>query len=122
MKDTEAFVKAYHEFKKSVDFTESGFIPELDDLVWCMLMGIPRVPGDENSAENAQTVAINQRVAILKAVFVEVNKKQSDDFLSQGLIRYDEAGKLAIMLLEKSIRDPGRQKVFRGSNQSDKLK
>ena len=122
MKDTEEFIKAYHEFKESVDFTKSGFLPELDDLVWCMLMGVPHVPGDEKSGEDAKNIAINQRVAILKAVFVELNKEQSDDFLSEGMNRYDEAGNLAKILIEKSMENPGRKKVSKDSNKSDKLR
>ena len=101
MKGTKDFIKAYHDFKKSVDFTKSGILPELYDLTWYMLMGIPRVPADDDSSEEAQMEATDQRVTILKAVFVEVNRDQSDDFLSQGLIRYDQAGKMAKILLQE---------------------
>jgi hypothetical protein len=45
--------------------------------------------------------AIDQRVNILKAVFVELNRNQTDDFINQGLITYDQAGKRAKMLLKK---------------------
>ena len=102
MKYTDAFIRAYHDFKKTVDLTKSGILPELDDLVWCMLMGVPKVPADEESAEDAQMTAIEQRVAILKAVFVEANRNQSEDFIDRGLLVYDQAGKLAKILLKEA--------------------
>jgi len=52
--------------------------------------------------------AIDQRVAILKAVFVEVNGDQPDAFLDHiypYLGRYDQAGKMAKKLLNET--DPG---------------
>ena len=100
MKDREGFVKAYHEFRESVDLGKSGFLPNRDNLVWYMLMGIPRVPADEDTAEDSQLVAIDQRVTILKDVFVEVNKDQPDDFLDKGLAIYDQAGKIAKTMLQ----------------------
>ncbi|MGD8984527.1 MAG: hypothetical protein PVI53_10905 [Desulfobacteraceae bacterium] len=102
MKYTDAFIRAYHDFKKTVDLTKSGILPELDDLVWCMLMGVPKVPADEESSEDAQIMAIEQRVAILKAVFVEANRNQSEDFIDRGLRIYDQAGKLAKILLKEA--------------------
>ena len=102
MKYTDAFIRAYHDFKKTVDLTKSGILPELDDLVWCMLMGVPKVPADEESEEDAQMTAIEQRVAILKAVFVEANRNQSEDFIDRGLLVYDQAGKLAKILLKEA--------------------
>jgi hypothetical protein len=102
MKYTDAFIRAYHDFKKTVDLTKSGILPELDDLVWCMLMGVPKVPADEESAEDAQMTAIEQRVAILKAVFVEANRNQSEDFIDRGLHLYDQAGKMAKILLKEA--------------------
>ena len=107
MKDTEDFIKAYHDFKKTVDFTKGGLLPELDNLVWSMLMGIPHVPADEDPSEEASLAAIDQRVTILKAVFVEANRDQEDEFLDQGLIRYDQAGKMAKILLHSSDSVPG---------------
>jgi len=95
------FIQAYYEFKKSIDFTKGGVLPDLENLVWCMLMGVPYVPADEYTSEDASVEAIDQRVAILKAVFVEVNKDQTDDFLDQGLIIYDQASKRAKELLEE---------------------
>lgn len=102
MKGKEGFIKAYHEFRNSVDFTKSGVLPELDSLVWCMLMGIPRVPADEDTSPNAPITAIDQRVVILKAVFVEVNRERTEEFLDQGLAKYDEAGKKAKELLKET--------------------
>jgi hypothetical protein len=102
MKYTDAFIRAYHDFKKTVDLSKSGILPELDDLVWCMLMGVPKVPADEESSEEAQVTAIEQRVAILKAVFVEANRNQSEDFIDRGLLVYDKAGKAAKILLKEA--------------------
>lgn len=102
MKQTDAFIRAYHDFKKTVDLTKSGILPELDDLVWCMLMGVPKVPADEESSEDAQIAAIEQRVAILKAVFVEANRDRLEDFIDRGLLIYDQAGKVARILLKEA--------------------
>lgn len=106
MKHTDAFIRAYHDFKKTVDLTKSGILPELDDLVWCMLMGVPRVPADEDSSEEAQIAAVEQRVAILKAVFVETNRNQTEDFIDRGLLIYDQAGKMAKVLLKEADSVP----------------
>ncbi len=106
MKHTDAFIRAYHDFKKTVDLTKSGILPELDDLVWCMLMGVPRVPADEDSSEEAQITAVEQRVAILKAVFVETNRNQTVDFIDRGLLIYDKAEKMAKILLEEADSVP----------------
>ncbi len=101
MEDTKEFIKAYHDFRESVDFSKSGTLPELDDLTCYMLMGVPRVPADNDPSEEAPNEAIDQRVSILKAVFVELNRDQSDDFINQGLSRYDEAGRVAKVLLRE---------------------
>lgn len=101
MTDPEHFIRAYQEFKKSVDFKKGGILPELNDLVWCMLLGVPAVPGDEDPSSEGPIIAVDQRVAILKAVFVEVNSDRTDDFLDQGLLRYDEAGEMAKQLLRE---------------------
>ncbi|MBN2125510.1 MAG: hypothetical protein JW821_14525 [Deltaproteobacteria bacterium] len=105
MTDTEGFIKAYHEFRKSVDMTRGGILPDLDNLVWYMLMGVPRVPADEESTEGASMEAIEQRVIILKAVFVEANRDQTDHFLDQGLNLYDQAGKIAKILMHDNLKD-----------------
>lgn len=101
MKDRENFIKAYHEVRESVDFSKIGILPEMDNLVWCMLMGIPEVPADKEDSPDAAMTAIDQRTAILKALFVEVNGCQSDEFLDQGLLRYDQANKTAKKLLSE---------------------
>lgn len=101
MNDTERFLKAYHDFRESVDLTRGGFLPDRDNLVRYMLMGIPGVPADEDTAEESAIVAIDQRLNILKAVFVELNKDQPDAFLDQGLAIYDHAGKIAKTLLQE---------------------
>ncbi len=102
MKQADTFIRAYQDFKKTVDLTKSGILPELDDLVWCMLMGVPKVPADEDASQEAQMTAIEQRVAILKAVFVETNRNQSEDFIDRGLLIYDQAGKVAKILLKEA--------------------
>ena len=38
------YLAARDVFKKSIDFTKQGILPDLDNLVWYMLMGIPEVP------------------------------------------------------------------------------
>ena len=101
MKETDNFIKAYHEFRDSIDLSRSGILPDLDNLVWYMMMGVPNVPADEDSSDTAPMEAIEQRVTILKAVFAEVNKNQSREFVEQGLEIYDEAGKRAKKLLEE---------------------
>lgn len=106
MKDRDPFIKAYHDFKKSVDLTKAGLLPDLDNLIWYLLMGVPRVPADEDTSEDAPLSAVDQRVAILKATFVEANREQPDTFIDQGLKRYDEAGQIAKRML-KEARDLG---------------
>ena len=102
MDDKDSFIKAYHEFRNSVDLTKSGVLPDLENLVWYILMGVPPVPADQESAEDAPAQAIDQRVSILKAVFVEANKDQDEEFIDEGLRRYDQAGKMAKALLKEN--------------------
>ena len=102
MDDKDSFIKAYHEFRNSVDLTKSGVLPDLENLVWYILMGVPPVPADQEPAEEAPANAIDQRVSILKAVFVEANKDQSDELIDEGLRRYDQAGKRAKALLKEN--------------------
>ena len=102
MKDTDKFIQAYHDFKESVDFTKSGFLPDLDNLVWMLLMGVPSVPADEDPSERAPMAAVDQRISILKAVFVEVNRDQEDEFIDRGLLKYDQAGKMAKIMLKNT--------------------
>jgi len=106
MKDNDDFIKAYHDFKESIDFTKGGILPEKDDLIWCILMGIPSVPADDDPSEGGPMIAIDQRISILKAVFVEVNKDQPEDFINQGLLRYDESGQIAKQMLEEGNLPP----------------
>ncbi len=101
VKQQKDYLQAYHDFKESVDFTKGGFLPDLDNLVWYLLAGVPPVPADEDHSEKGQIIALDQRLNILKAVFVELNKSMSDDFLDQGLKIYDQAGRSTKnMLLE----------------------
>ena len=101
MKQKKDYLQAYHEFKESVDFTKGGFLPDLNNLVWYLLAGVPPVPADEDHSEKGQIIALDQRLNILKAVFVELNRSMSDNFLDQGLKIYDQAGRSAkAMLLE----------------------
>jgi hypothetical protein len=101
VKQKKDYLQAYRDFKESVDFKKGGFLPDLDNLVWYLLAGIPSVPADEDHSEKGQIVALDQRLNILKAVFVELNRSMPDDFLDQGLKIYDQAGKTAkTMLLE----------------------
>ena len=106
MKDSERFIRAYRDFRKSVDFSATGVLPELNNVVWCMLMGVPDVPADEDSGPQAPEIAIDQRTAILKAVFVAVNKGEPEEFLDQGLDRYDQACKIAKQLLGEAAPIP----------------
>jgi hypothetical protein len=101
MQHENSFIRAYHEFRRSVDFTKSGLLPEIYHLIWCMVMGIPDVPADQESSSDAEMKAIDQRVAILKAVFVELNREETDEFLDEGLLRYDHAGNVARRLLSE---------------------
>ena len=103
----DAFVKAYHDFRNSVDLKKSGVLPDPDNLVWYLLMGVPRVPADENADQTAPLLAIEQRVTILKAVFVEANRHESDTFLDQGLGRYDLASRMAKSLLQETGETAG---------------
>ena len=102
MKDKDNFIKAYHEFRNSVDLNKSGILPDQDNLVWYILMGVPPVPADHEPDEDAPAQAIDQRVNILKAVFVEANRDQSDEFIDEGLRRYDQAAKAARTLLKET--------------------
>ena len=101
MKDKEKYIKAYHDFNKAIDFNGRGLLPDLDNLVWYLLLGVPHVPADEEDSSEASSIAVDQRVSILKAVFVEVNKDEAEDFLDQGLFIYDKAAKKAKDLLKE---------------------
>lgn len=100
----EAYLRAYREFRESVDFTSGGFLPETDNLTWYLLTGVPPVPADDGSSLRSRLVAVDQRVNILKAVFVELNRDKPDVFLDQGLAIYDRAAEMAKTLLEEEGR------------------
>lgn len=85
---------------KRVDFTQGGFLPDLDNLIWYLLIGVPPVPADEDDSEEGKLVALDQRLNILKAVFVELNRNMPDPFLDQGLTIYDQAGENARKMLK----------------------
>ena len=109
MTDKVGFIKAYHDFRNAIDFSKSGILPDLENLVWYMLMGVPRVPADEEPEAFTSSEAIEQRINILKATFVEVNRDQTDAFLNQGLGIYDQAGKKAkVLLKEESVTSPAK--------------
>lgn len=103
--NNDSFLKAYHDFRNSVNLTKSGVLPDQENLVWYILMGVPPVPADQEPSEDAPASAIDQRVNILKAVFVEANRDQNDEFIDEGLKRYDQAGKTAKALLTENQRD-----------------
>ena len=96
------FIKAYYEFREQVDITRGGVLPEVDDLVHYMLLGVPRVPADDEPGDAARHEAIDQRVSILKALFVEINRDHPDGFVDEGLRRYDRAAAEARSLLQES--------------------
>jgi hypothetical protein len=95
------FLKAYHDFREQIDITRGGVLPEVDDLVCYMLIGFPRVPADDETGEAARMDAIDQRVSIFKALFVEINKDSPEGFVDEGLRRYDQAALAAKSLLEE---------------------
>jgi len=95
------FLRAYHEFREQIDITRGGVLPEVDDLVCYMLIGFPRVPADDETGEDAKMDAIDQRVNIFKALFVEINKDSPEQFVDEGLKRYDQAAMTAKSLLEE---------------------
>ena len=99
VKEETEYLRSYRDFRESVDFTKGGFLPDLDNLVWYLLVGVPPVPADKDHSEEGQMVAVDQRLNILKAVFVELNRNMPDPFLDQGLKIYDEAGKSARNML-----------------------
>lgn len=105
MKDYKIFVKAYYQFKESVDLEKRGILPELNRLTWYILIGVPPVPADEYDVPNAQEIAIDQRIAILKVIFVEINKGQPDEFIDKGLNVYDTAGRLAKGFLKEEMAE-----------------
>ncbi len=104
MRDYKSFINAYHRIKRSfLSKEKAGKLPELSEIVWSIIVGIPPVPADEYSLPEAQDIAIDQRIAIYKAIFVELNKDQPEEFIDQGLSIYDAAAKLARQLYRTVI-------------------
>jgi hypothetical protein len=99
------YLQAYYDFRESVDFTQGGFLPDLDNLVWYLLVGVPPVPADEDDSEEGKLVALEQRLNILKAVFVELNRNMPDPFLDQGLSIYDKAGESARDMIREADKE-----------------
>ena len=102
LKEKKGYLQAYYDFKETVDFTQGGFLPDLDNLVWYLLIGVPPVPADEDNSEKGQMAAVDQRLNILKAVFVELNRDMPESFLDEGLDIYDQAGKSVRSMLEEN--------------------
>jgi hypothetical protein len=98
--------KAYDDFREQVDMTSSGILPDPGELAFFLLMGVPEVPADRDSSDEAAEEAIDQRILILKKVFVEINLDQDEAFIDQGLAIYDQGEKKAKALLEEG---KGRQ-------------
>ena len=65
------------------------------------MVGVPPVPADDDPSETAQMAAVDQRVNILKAVFVELNRNMPDCFLDEGLGIYDQAVKSVRTMLNE---------------------
>ena len=119
MKETDSFIKAYHEFRDAIDLSKAGILPDLDNLVWYLMMGVPRVPADEDPSETAPIEAIDQRVTILKAVFAEANRKGPREFIDKGLSIYDQAANRVRQLLrEQENPDSGVEFSDRSQNNS----
>ena len=114
------FIKAYRDFRESIDFSGKGILPDLDNLIWCMLMEIPAVPADDDASGDGPFDAIDQRVAILKAVFVEVNKDQPDEFLDEGLAKYDQAGRITKKMVEAGASAQKQGRHGRPSGDTDR--
>ncbi|MBW1731157.1 MAG: hypothetical protein JRJ75_09740 [Deltaproteobacteria bacterium] len=103
MSESDRFISAYRAFRDSIDLDKEAGLPDINHLVWCLLAGVPAVPADEEDTPEAPLKAIDQRVAILKAVFVEVNSGEEDSFLDEALSIYDEAARVAKVLIEEAL-------------------
>ena len=99
MKISDPFLVAYYEFRESVDFSRTGILPDKDNMISYLLMGVPRVPADDGKDPGSFLDAIDQRVLILKAVFTELNYNADEEFLDRGLKIYDRAAGTAKTLL-----------------------
>ena len=109
MNSSDPFVKAYHDFKETIDFAQSGVLPDPDNMIGYLLMGIPHVPADDDSDPDASIEAVDQRITILKAVFTELNHNASEEFLDKGLSIYDQAGEKAKLFLTETNNQTGQE-------------
>ena len=105
MENSDPFIEAYRVFKESIDFSRAGILPDQENMVCYLLMGIPRVPADSDPSPDASIEAIDQRISILKAVFTELNRGASDEFLDTGLEIYDKAGEEAKVILKENTHE-----------------
>lgn len=106
MTEQDPLFKAYDNFREQVDMTASGILPDPDELAFFLLMGVPEVPADHDPSDQAAEEAIDQRILILKKVFVEINLGQKEAFIDQGLAIYDQGGKKAKVLLKEGKGRP----------------
>jgi hypothetical protein len=102
MKKSDPFINAYREFRESVDFTRNGILPDKDNMISYLLMGVPRVPADDNPSAGSSMEAMDQRVLILKAVFTELNHDAEEEFLDEGFKIYEHAGEKAKIILKET--------------------
>jgi len=100
--DEDRFIAAYWKFRETVELDKTAGLPDLNHLVWCLLAGMPDVPADEEDSPEAPLRAVDQRIAILKAVFVEVHRDEEDSFLDEALNIYDDAARLAKLLIKEA--------------------
>ena len=111
MTEQDPLFRAYNVFREQVDMTESGILPDPDQLALFLLMGVPEVPADHDPSDEAAEEAIDQRILILKKVFVEINLEQDDDFIDKGLAIYDQGAKKAKALLVEGEGPPIRKRA-----------
>ena len=69
-----------------------------------------RLAAASNIRVDAPLVAVDQRISILKVLFVEANRDRPDDFLDEGLRRYDLACAMAKMMLKEEERRPDNRR------------
>ena len=111
MTEQDPLFEAYNDFREQVDMTGSGILPDPDQLALFLLMGVPEVPADHDPSDEGAEEAIDQRILILKKVFVEINLDQNEDFIDQGLAIYDQGGKKAKALLEEGEGRPIKKRA-----------
>jgi len=110
------YLQAYYDFRESVDFTKVGFLPDRDNLTLYLLIGVPAVPADQDDSHEGKLLALDQRLNILKAVFVELNRTMPESFLDEGLRIYDEAARSARSMIQDGAgyADAGRRPERKG--------